>query len=113
MLLENNLSSVRLGPVLANLTAGVLSSPQGTVSLTNQESRILVALCRGTGTVSREALYGEAFQRSWEPDDRALDVHVENLRRKFKTVCRPISVIGSVRGEGYEVKVPIRLERDN
>ena len=53
------------------------------LKLTNAEFVILVTLMRSPGeVVSREALTRTALGRQLLPDDRSLDTHISNLRRK-------------------------------
>src|SRR5262245_54387062 len=53
------------------------------LKLTNAEFVILVTLMRSPGeVVSRESLTRTALGRQLLPDDRSLDTHISNLRRK-------------------------------
>lgn len=52
--------------------------------LTTMEYDILAVLVDAVGqVVSRDALMTSAFGRDASPSDRALDVHISNLRRKL------------------------------
>jgi two-component system response regulator CpxR len=78
------------------------------LKLTNAEFVILVTLMRSPGeVVSREALTRAALGRQLLPDDRSLDTHISNLRRKIADVAREQDLlIRSVRGSGYVLVPP-------
>ena len=102
---EGPVRAVRLGAARLDLASGELSGPRGVVHLTARESRLLVELCRSVGPLSREATYREVFQRTWDPADRSLDVHVANLRRKLETAGAVGQGVASVYGVGYRFEV--------
>ena len=69
------------------------------VGVTSIEYDILEYLIRSAGrTVTREAMTAAIYRRKVSPFDRALDMHVSNLRKKLGT--RGAS-IRTVRGVGY------------
>lgn len=73
------------------------------VALTVLEYELLSVLMRQPGRVfSREQLIGQlqGFQQH-EPVDRAVDIHVSNLRRKLRQVLGDAVPIETVRGVGY------------
>jgi len=79
------------------------------LKLTNAEFVILVTLMRAPGeVVSREALTRTALGRQLLPDDRSLDTHISNLRRKLGSDADADSevVIRSIRGSGYVLVPP-------
>lgn len=102
--------AVRLGSTRLDLATAELTGPRGTARLTAREARLVLALARSAGPLSREATYHEVFQRPWDPSDRSLDVHVANLRRKLEGVCEEPTVIAAVRGQGYELRVSATIE---
>lgn len=81
--------------------------------LTEREYRLLVHLCRCVGrSVSRDELSRVVAGRSWDPDDRSLDVHVCNLRCKLARVQPGRRLIQAVRGTGYRLAlVPVAFRR--
>ena len=101
---------VRIGKARLDVATSELAGPKGASHLTTREARLLVALCRASGVLSREATYREVFERDWDPGDRSLDVHVANLRRKLEAACDERTVIATIRGEGYELRVPAVIE---
>ena len=69
------------------------------VTLTTVEYDILEFLLRAAGrTVSRDELTAALYRRRASPFDRALDVHISNLRKKLG---RHGASIRTVRGVGY------------
>jgi two-component system response regulator CpxR len=77
------------------------------LKLTNAEFVVLVTLMRTPGqTVSREALTRIALGRQLLPDDRSLDTHVSNLRKKIGENAERGLQIRSIRGTGYVLVPP-------
>jgi two-component system response regulator CpxR len=77
------------------------------LKLTNAEFVILVTLMRAPGeVVSREALTRTALGRQLLPDDRSLDTHISNLRRKLGSEADGEVLIRSIRGSGYVLVPP-------
>jgi two-component system response regulator CpxR len=77
------------------------------LKLTNAEFVILVTLMREPGqVVSREALTRTALGRQLLPDDRSLDTHISNLRRKLGSDNGSELLIRSIRGSGYVLVPP-------
>lgn len=78
------------------------------IGLTGLEYELLALLMRAPGRVfSREQLIAQlpGFQRS-SPLDRAVDIHISNLRRKLREVLGAAVPIEAVRGIGYRLTIP-------
>jgi two-component system response regulator CpxR len=72
--------------------------------VTNAELVILVTLMDAVGNVvTREVLTRAALGRPLLPDDRSLDTHISNLRRKLADSTLQIR---SIRGNGYLLVPP-------
>ena len=72
------------------------------LKLTNAEFVVLFTLMRTPGdVVSRSTLTRAALGRQLLPDDRSLDTHISNLRKKLVTNGTADPKIRSVRGSGY------------
>lgn len=72
------------------------------VDLTTAERALLEVLLRDAGrVVSREQLSKDVLGRRFSPLDRAIDVHVSNLRKKLGPGREGRARIRTVRGEGY------------
>lgn len=85
---------VRLDPATREVSQG--GAP---VNLTSVEFTLLEVLMRAAGqAVDREILTQEVLGRPYSPYDRAIDVHVSNLRRKLAAGGR----IKTIRGIGYQ-----------
>lgn len=78
------------------------------IELTALEYELLELLMRAPGRVfSREQLLAQlpGFQRS-NPLDRAVDIHISNLRRKLRKALGEAVPIEAVRGVGYRLSAP-------
>ncbi len=72
------------------------------LDLTGVEFELLALLLNHAGeVVTREAVSREVFDRPLTHFDRALDVHISNLRRKLGTPADGSERIKTVRGIGY------------
>ncbi len=72
------------------------------VPLTQVEFDLLLVLVKNTGKVmTKEALYEMVLARKLSLYDRALDVHVSNLRKKLAESGLKIDPIKTIRGVGY------------
>jgi two-component system response regulator CpxR len=70
------------------------------VDLTTYEFDVLHTLMKSAGRVlSRDDLMESLYQRKSTPFDRAIDVHISNLRRKLEAGR---TIIRTVRGVGYQ-----------
>jgi DNA-binding response OmpR family regulator len=90
------------GPI--TLTTLVNSARVGVreIDLTDVETRILhELLVNASNPVRRERLTRRALLRDWSPDDRALDTHINRLRRKIGPDHRGRTPLRTVRGVGY------------
>jgi DNA-binding response OmpR family regulator len=104
---EDAPESVECGPLHANVRRREVRINGDSLNLTNAEFVILVTLMRSQGgVVSREALTRAALGRQLLPDDRSLDTHISNLRRKLKKDPQLKNAIRSIRGSGYIIVPP-------
>ncbi len=95
-------AELEVGPYEANLKRREVLLNGQVLKLTNAEFTILVTLMRSPGeVVSRDALTRAALGRQLLPDDRSLDTHISNLRKKLSTNADQESPIRSIRGSGY------------
>jgi DNA-binding response OmpR family regulator len=96
-----------VGKLRANLRRREAWLSEQPLKLTNAEFVILVTLMRAPGeVVSRESLTRTALGRQLLPDDRSLDTHISNLRRKVGSDENTDVVIRSIRGSGYVLVPP-------
>jgi two-component system response regulator CpxR len=93
---------IEVGPFKVHTKRREASKNGEQLRLTNAEFTILVTLMRSAGeVVSREALTRAALGRQLLPDDRSLDTHISNLRKKLSAGDADQSEIRSIRGSGY------------
>ncbi|MFL2546680.1 MAG: response regulator [Candidatus Rariloculaceae bacterium] len=93
---------VEAGPFRVQLKRREAWKGEQALKLTNAEFTILVTLIRADGeVVSREALTRAALGRQLLPDDRSLDTHISNLRKKVADDGEAQTFIRSIRGSGY------------
>lgn len=96
---------VELGPLRAEPDRREITVDGQPLKLTNAEFVVLLTLMRAAGeVVSRESLTRRALGRPLLPDDRSLDTHISNLRKKI-AACDDLH-IRSVRGSGYLLVLP-------
>jgi two-component system response regulator CpxR len=100
-------TEIAVGKLRANLKRREAWLGEELLKLTNAEFVILVTLMRAPGeVVSRESLTRTALGRQLLPDDRSLDTHISNLRRKVGSDAENDPLIRSVRGSGYVLVPP-------
>ena len=72
------------------------------IALTEVECHILHLLLNSKDhSVSRDLLYSQVLKRDMMPDDRSLEVHISNLRRKLGSHPTKGNRIRAIRGQGY------------
>lgn len=114
--LEPSLSLLRWGALELDIEQRQVRAAGKVIALTGLEYELLVLLMRTPGRVfSREQLIAllPGFQRS-SPLDRAVDIHISNLRRKLREALGEEAPIEAVRGVGYRLSasesgVPLAL----
>ena len=100
-------TEIEVGPFRVHIKRRQAWQGEQTLKLTNAEFTILITLMRSAGeVVSREALTRAALGRQLLPDDRSLDTHISNLRKKVTTGSDGQSFIRSIRGSGYMLIPP-------
>ncbi len=98
---------VELGPLRAQFQRREAWLGDTPLNLTNAEFIVLYKLMSSAGkVVSRETLTREALGRQLLPDDRSLDTHVSNLRKKIADASDSELRIRSIRGSGYVLAPP-------
>lgn len=91
-----------VGDVEVDIRARTARSGGALLDLTTVEFDLLTALLRSAGSVmTREELSLQVLGREFNPQDRSIDTHVSNLRRKLGPYRQGVERIKSVRGAGY------------
>jgi two-component system, OmpR family, phosphate regulon response regulator OmpR len=97
------MSGVRLGRFMFDVTREELRAGEEVIRLTTMEASLLRALAAEPGVVlSREALVGKADVDA--ANARTIDVQVTRLRRKLEDDPREPRYLQTVRGEGYVLR---------
>ena len=88
--------------VVLESTARRISVDGTVLPLTTVEYEILSRLAEAAGSiVARERLIAEVFERQFNPEDRALDVHIHRLRKKLGPYGW---LLVTVRGSGHMLR---------
>jgi two-component system response regulator BaeR len=75
------------------------------LDLTSTEYNLLAAMAKRPGTIfSRAQLLDLARRDNLDVNDRAIDTHIKNLRRKVAAHLPDVDIIQSVYGVGYRVE---------
>jgi two-component system response regulator CpxR len=103
----DDVTELEVGPLRAQMPRREAWLNGEPVKLTNAEFVVLATLMRSPGQiVSRESLTRAALGRQLLPDDRSLDTHVSNLRKKISDGTAGSPQIRSIRGSGYVLVPP-------
>ncbi len=93
---------VRVGDVEMDVAARQVRRADAILTLTSGEFDMLELLLRHAGeVVTRETISERALGRRLLPQDRSIDVHMSNLRRKLGADNSQTERIKAVRGVGY------------
>jgi len=100
---------ISVGDLHVDTLARLVTMRDEEVHLTSSEYSILLHLARHHGTaLSREAIVDSLGEESPIHDERAIDVHIHNIREKLEPDPRSPSYILTVRGFGYRLAEPIQ-----
>lgn len=92
------------GDLVVDLSAHEVRVKDSPIALTRTEFAILAALASHPGQVlTRQELIVDVWDTSWIGDERIIDVHIGNLRRKLDTSGAGLGYIDTVRGVGYRM----------
>ncbi|MFZ2960617.1 MAG: response regulator transcription factor [Candidatus Ozemobacteraceae bacterium] len=98
---------IQVGDVCVHLGSRRVSCGKEDVTLTGVEFRLLEIFLRSAGKVlKRQDLAMQVLERQLAYEDRSLDVHVSNLRKKIDGKAAHSGHIQTVRGIGYVFTVP-------
>ncbi|NKB76590.1 MAG: response regulator [Gammaproteobacteria bacterium] len=80
-----------------------LTSPNGEeMEMTRAELDLITTFTNHPGqTLSRERLMNCITHRSWNPNDRTIDVLIRRVRQKMETDPKKPTLIKTIHGEGY------------
>jgi two-component system, OmpR family, response regulator BaeR len=97
-----------VGPELSIDYAGFSVRLNGvSLELTPIEFGVLAALTKHPGRVfSRSELLDKAYSGHHVINDRTIDCHIKNLRRKLKSAAPDQNIVQSIYGLGYKAELP-------
>ena len=102
---SDQIEEYKLGSLQFSYTDLKITSPEGTVSITQKEADLLLFLCRHTNKVLKRE---EVLLNVWGKDDyflgRSMDVFITKLRKHFKP--DPSIVLETIHGVGFRFNVP-------
>jgi len=91
------------GEVSIDLVRHLVTVRGESISLTRSEFQLLRLLAARPGEVfERAEIMEELWQKEFEGDDRACDVHISNLRQKIERDAQRPELVLTVRGVGYK-----------
>ncbi len=98
---------IQIGSIRIDTAAKTVRVQEETIHLTPTEYRIIEVMAAHPGRVfSRRQLAEAALGEYFEVDDRTIDAHMKNLRRKIEPDAQSPQTIITVRGFGYKVSPP-------
>jgi DNA-binding response OmpR family regulator len=101
---ERGPAEIKYGDFYMNLPKREVAIKDKQLALTAVEFKILAAFLREPGRVfDRVDLIEKAFGYDFESFDRAIDVHIFNLRRKIEPDPKHPTYIKTVYGAGYKL----------
>lgn len=98
-----------LDGLVLDLPAREVRADEDVVPLTRTEFDLLVTLADAPGRVLTRADLLAAVWGHQQGDERLVDVHVGNLRRKLRPVVGHARHVQTVRGVGYRLGVPVSV----
>jgi two-component system response regulator CpxR len=100
-------NQIVVGDINLNVGARTVRRGGRAVELTAVEFTLLELLLRGAGrVVPRDDLFMQVLGRREMPDDRSMDTHISNLRKKLGHKTGDIERIKTIRGIGYVYAAP-------
>jgi DNA-binding response OmpR family regulator len=96
---------IQIGALVIDETSRQVSIEDRPVHLTSSEYGILVLLARHPGKAfARQAILAALWDESPVGDERAIDVHIHNMREKLEADPKAPSYLLTVRGFGYRLR---------
>ena len=100
------------GWTLDNAARHLIAGDGEVVPLSGTEYKLLrTFLAHPNRTLNRDQLIDLMLSRDAGPFDRSIDVQVSRLRNRLADCAKEPSIIKTVRGEGYVLSVPVKVER--
>lgn len=98
---------IRIGDLEIDTAARQVKLAGQPIHLTTSEYGILLFLAKHPGTAySRQAIMAALWDESPVGDERAIDVHIHNIREKLEADPKNPEYVLTVRGFGYRLREP-------
>ncbi len=98
---------IRVGELEIDTRARQVKLAGQPIHLTTSEYGILLHLAKQPGTAySRQAILAALWDESPVGDERAVDVHIHNIREKLESDPKDPHYVLTVRGYGYRLREP-------
>jgi DNA-binding response OmpR family regulator len=111
---DDGRGAVTLGRVVVDTESRTATVDGTEVELTRTEFDLLATLVEAPRRVwGRDVLLRSLWGEGWSGEERLVEVHIGNLRRKLGRAARsapPLPFIRTVRGVGYRMEDPAQLE---
>lgn len=103
--LHDEKAIIHVGDLQIDSLAHLVKRSDEVVHLTSTEYRILLHLARHPGVaLSRDDIMGSLWDESPIGDERAIDVHIHNIREKLEADPKNPQYLLTVRGFGYRLR---------
>ncbi|MBE0365964.1 hypothetical protein PULV_b0682 [Pseudoalteromonas ulvae UL12] len=105
-ILKRSIGTVQYQSMTLNSDTFEVLTLQGHVLLSNSEFTLFELLFKhGERVFSRDSIIEQAYPQCHEINDRTIDSHVKNIRKKFKAQLNFIAPIESIYGAGYRINI--------
>lgn len=100
-------TAIRVGDLEIDTRSRQVKLLDQPIHLTSSEYGIVLHLARHAGTAfSRQAILSALWDESPVGDERAIDVHIHNIREKIEEDPKEPTYLLTVRGYGYRLREP-------
>jgi len=104
---SNEKSCIEIGDLSIDTLSRQVKLAEQPIHLTTSEYGILLHLARHPGTAfSRQAILSALWDEAPVGDERAIDVHIHNMREKIEAEPHEPTYLLTVRGFGYRLREP-------
>ncbi|ATC96959.1 response regulator [Pseudoalteromonas tunicata] len=107
-ILKRSIGQVQYNTLALNADALEIKTPLGVVSLSHSEFSLFELLFINHERIfSRDKIIELAYPELHDINDRTIDSHIKNIRKKFKVTLNAVAPIESVYGAGYRINIAL------